>query len=127
MKSLLINSGSNIDSHQYKFNAKLWKYKGPASWHFLTLPKALSKKIRLKHGLQEEGWGRLRALACIRDEKWQTSIWFDTKIGSYLLPIKSNLRKKFCLYDGGKVQVELQFDKKSQKLRQWLRTSKLSK
>jgi hypothetical protein len=54
---------------KYSFQAKLWKHQGPASWHFVALPKALSKKLRKKYGVAEEGWGRLKTVARIGKSK----------------------------------------------------------
>ncbi|CAL2079465.1 hypothetical protein T190611E02C_10858 [Tenacibaculum sp. 190524A05c] len=42
----------------------------------------------------EEGWGRLKATAEILNLQWNTSIWFDTKMETYLLPIKADVRRK---------------------------------
>lgn len=40
---------------KHKFKGKVWKYKGPAAWHFVTLPKTLSIKIRKNYAKSEEG------------------------------------------------------------------------
>lgn len=91
----------------YSFKGKVWKYKGPAGWYFVTLPKNLSKTIRQKHGLSEEGWGRLKAQASVKDSQWQTSIWFDSKAMSYLLPIKASVRKTAKIAVGSSISVTL--------------------
>ena len=38
---------------------------------------------------RREGWGRLKATAKIGNSEWATAIWFDTKINTYLLPLKA--------------------------------------
>lgn len=91
----------------YSFKARLWKYDGPAGWVFVTLPKALAKKIRVTHGVSEEGWGRLKVDAQIGKSRWATAIWFDTKAQSYLLPLKLDVRKKEKLVIGEVTAVEL--------------------
>ncbi len=92
------------------FSAKVWKYHGHAGWYFVTLPKTLSKKIRSKHGLSEEGWGRLKTNAAIGKTNWKTAIWFDTKAQGYLLPIKSLVRKKEKIGTGTQIKVHLEFE-----------------
>ena len=94
----------------YTFKGKLWKYKAPSAWHFVTLPLSLSTKIRKNHSDSEEGWGRLKALATTGSSSWKTAIWYDTKIKSYLLPIKSPIRKKELLKTGRTLSVKLEIE-----------------
>ena len=79
---------------KYSFSAKLWKDKGQGGWYFISVPKDLSKEIRENLQWQEEGWGRMKAQAIINETEWSTAIWFDTKMQTYLLPVKSEIRKK---------------------------------
>lgn len=102
---------------EYSFRAKIWKYKGPAGWYFVTLPKTLAARIRKKHGVAEEGWGRLKTLARIGPAKWDTAIWFDSKAGSYLLPIKASVRKAKGLKEKAQVQIALKIRKADPRLR----------
>jgi len=98
---------NEILEFKYHFRAKIWKYQGDSSWYFATLPILLSKKIRVKHCGQEEGWGRLKASASIGNTIWNTSIWYDTKKGAYILPVKLIIRKKENIETGSNVRVTL--------------------
>ncbi len=102
---------------KYSFHAKVWKHKGPAGWYFVTLPRNLSKVIRNTHELSEEGWGRLKADASIRDFSWQTAIWFDSKVMSYLLPIKASVRKTAEIGDGSSISVILHVQEEDPKFK----------
>ena len=102
---------------KYSINATLWRYQAKGGWYFVTLPKPLSLKIRKSHFTSEEGWGRLKVEANIGKTHWLTAIWFDTKAGSYLLPIKANVRKKESLSEGKKVQITLKITINKQLLR----------
>lgn len=97
----------DIEYSRYIFKAKIWKYQGKGGWFFVTIPKTLAKKIRAVHHVSEEGWGRLKTTATIKNSSWSTSIWFDSKFGSYLLPVKSQVRKSQALSEGSLVEVEL--------------------
>jgi hypothetical protein len=79
---------------KYQFSAKLWKSKGKGGWYFVSLPKSISKEIRAHFQWQEEGWGRMKAKAEISAFDWDSAIWYDSKLETYLLPIKTDLRKE---------------------------------
>lgn len=79
---------------KYDFSAVVWKYGTEGGWYFVSLPKDIAKEIRENLKWQEEGWGRMKAIAQIKDFKWETAIWFDTKLATYILPLKAEVRKK---------------------------------
>jgi len=56
---------------------------------------------------EEEGWGRLKATARIGNCEWKTAIWFDTKMNTYLLPLKAEIRKKEMLEMGKDIKTML--------------------
>ena len=97
-------------SYKIEFRAKLWMYDGPAAWCFVTMPKVHSREVRKLFQIKEEGWGRLKARATIGESTWMTSIWFDTKADSYLLPVKVAIRKKEKLVIGKMMSVMIEID-----------------
>ena len=92
---------------QYLFTATIWQYAGPGGWHFVSLPQELAEEIRDILKSEEEGWGRLKAVASIGNSEWKTAIWFDTKLNTYLLPLKADIRKKEGLTLENNVKVTL--------------------
>jgi hypothetical protein len=78
---------------KYTFQEKIWAHNGKGSWYFVSLPFDFSKEIRENLQSEEEGWGRLKATAKIGITEWKTAIWYDTKLKTYLLPIKKDIRK----------------------------------
>jgi hypothetical protein len=92
---------------KYQFSAVIWQYGAAGSWHFVSLPMELAKEIRENLRWQEEGWGRLKAVAKIGNSEWETAIWFDTKTGTYLLPLKAEIRRKETLAAGLEINVIL--------------------
>lgn len=92
---------------KYEFVAKPWQHSSPGGWYFVSLPTELSKEIRENLKWQEEGWGRLKATAKIKDIEWETVIWFDTKMGLYLLPLKAKVREKVKLQIGENIKVSV--------------------
>lgn len=78
---------------KYEFAAKMWQHSLPGGWFFISLPLNVAEEIRKFSKANEEGWGRLKVIAKIADVEWRTSIWFDTKMNTYLLPVKADIRK----------------------------------
>ncbi len=92
---------------KYEFSTKLWKHASPGGWHFVSLPKTISKEIRAHLKWQEEGWGRMKALVAIKTFKWKTAIWFDTKRETYLLPVKSKIRTRLNLEINQNLDIQI--------------------
>ena len=67
----------------------------------------MAAEIRLANQGFEEGWGRLRVTAKIGELRWKTAIWYDTKLDTYLLPLKTEIRKKGKLAVEDRVTVHL--------------------
>jgi hypothetical protein len=91
----------------YEFSAEIWKHPSHGGWFFISLPKHLSKEIRTHLQWQEEGWGRMRAMAKVHEIEWDTTIWFDKKHNTYLLPIKAEIRKRAVLKLKDKVHIRI--------------------
>ena len=92
---------------RYDFSNILWKDDAPGGWCFISVPKHISKEIRENLKWQEEGWGRMKVKIVIDKMEWDTAIWFDTKAGTYLLPIKLAIRKKHSIKVGDKLSISL--------------------
>ena len=73
----------------------------------MTLPRDVSEEIRGALKSEEEGWGRMKAVATIRSTEWKTAIWYDTKHQAYLLPLKADVRAKENLKTGQTVSVKI--------------------
>ena len=83
-------------------------YPGAAAWYFVTLPKSIAREIDFEHGHHKAGFGSLRVSVVIGKTKWQTSIFTDTKSNSYMLPLKSAIRKAESIDFGDSVQINLE-------------------
>ncbi|MEZ5690777.1 MAG: DUF1905 domain-containing protein [Rickettsiales bacterium] len=92
---------------KYQITASLWKYKGKAAWYFITLPKEISEEIKFFCSHINIPFGSLPVEVKIGETTWKTSIFPDNKAGSYLLPVKSLIRKKEKLAEGDAVSFSL--------------------
>lgn len=91
----------------FSLKAKVWLYQGPAAWHFITLPKGKAQIIKKRFGHTEKGWGSLRVQVKAGAVVWKTSIFADKKSGSYLLPLKTEIRKQANIHKGDMLSFEL--------------------
>ncbi len=87
----------------YKFQSQIWRWPGDMGWHFVTLPKALSKEI--KSVGKRYGAGFIKIKATIGQSSWITALFPHKQSESYLLSIKQNIRKKERLWEGDKVKI----------------------
>lgn len=94
-----------IKGIKYEFHAEPWQHSGPGGWHFISVPKELAEEIRSAFKLEEEGWGRLKVMAQIGQSEWKTAIWFDTKMKTYLLPLKAEIRQREEVLVGKELKV----------------------
>jgi hypothetical protein len=97
-------------SAQLKFKAKLWRYDGEAAWHFVTLPKTTARDLRALSAGMRNAFGSLRVIATIGATEWRTSVFADTKAGSFLLPVKADVRRREKIGHGDTVSVTLEID-----------------
>ncbi len=91
----------------FTVRAKLWLYNAPGGWHFITLPPKPAREIKGALTGIRRGWGSLAVEATIGKTVWKTSIFPDRKSASYLLPVKSDVRKKENIHDGDTVVLTL--------------------
>lgn len=92
---------------EHAFTGKLWRHPGAGGWHFVTLPVTTAARIREAFGTGGRGWGSVRVEATLGATTWATSIFPDAKAGSYLLPVKREVRDAERVSDGARVKVGL--------------------
>lgn len=91
----------------FKIKAKVWVYKGPSAWHFVTIPKKESGIIKKYFSEVKRGWGSLPVKVKIGLVEWKTSIFPDKKLEAYLLPLKIEMRKKINIASGDIINFTL--------------------
>ena len=94
--------------YQFEVSAEVWLYAGEAAWHFVTLPEAMAETIHERFEGLKRGWGSLRVEVTIGETSWQTSIFPDKKRGSFLLPLKAQVRKKEGIKAGQTIHFVLE-------------------
>ena len=90
----------------FRMKGKIWKFPGYAGWHFFTIPKTISKRIKSQFQPPPGRFGSIRVKAKIGTTEWKTSI-FPAREGTYLLPLKAAVRKKEEMSTGDTTLVRL--------------------
>ena len=88
-----------------EFTGKLWFWKGPAPWYFVTVPAEQCRDLRAISGAVTYGWGMIPVQVRIGTTEWKTSLW--PKDDRYIVPIKASVRKAEHLVEGDNVTVRL--------------------
>lgn len=91
----------------YRFSAPLWQYPGEGSWYFVTVPEEVSDDITDLTEGRRRGFGSVRVTVTVGGSTWQTSV-FPSKTGTYLLPMKKQVRTAEDLTEGTPVDTQLQ-------------------
>lgn len=87
-------------------SVKIWIYEAPAPWYMVTVPKKISAKIRERFRNQHRGWGSIPVRVTIGESEWKTSIFWE-KAGTYLMPIKKEIRNKEKISSGDVVKLSI--------------------
>jgi hypothetical protein len=91
----------------YTVTAELWLYQGDAPWHFVTLPLDVADELRARTAGRRRGFGSIRVRATLGSTTWSTSLFPDRRSGSYLLPVKAEIRRREQVDAGDTVTIEL--------------------
>lgn len=89
-------------------SGELWFWKGPAPWHFITVPEDDCLAIADVADIASYGWGCIPVTARIGDTEFRTSL--IPKDGGYLVPVKADVRKSQSIELGDAVHVRLVID-----------------
>jgi hypothetical protein len=73
-----------------EFSGKIWFWKGPAPWYFVTVPTDQCDELKAISGFVTYGWGMIPVTAHIGKTTWKTSLF--PKDDRYIVPIKASVR-----------------------------------
>lgn len=92
----------------FEFSGELWEWdaRDDSSWVFVTLPVDVAEDIR-DMALPRRGFGSVRVRVRCGASEWRTSVFPDSRSGSYVLPLKKAIRTKEKLAVGDIAGFEL--------------------
>jgi Domain of unknown function (DUF1905) len=97
-----------MSANCFSFVGTMWEHIGTSAWFFVSLPESVTDEIDEMFGHRAAGFGSLRVQVTIGVTTWKTSIFPDTKRGTFVLPVKKAVRTAEHLCDGSVVEVELE-------------------
>jgi uncharacterized protein DUF1905 len=89
-----------------EFSGKIWFWRGPAPFYFVTVPLGQSRELKALSGLVSYGWGMVPVNVRIGQTEWKTSLW--PKDGRYIVPLKDSVRIAENLDEGDEVTIRLE-------------------
>ena len=89
------------------FEAEVWVSGGDGAWHFLTLPREVGDGLKALRG-PARFFGSMGVSAGIGDTVWKTSLFPDRRLGTFLLPIKADVRRRQGLRVGDSVRATIE-------------------
>lgn len=92
----------------FEFSGKIWFWRGPAPFYFVTIPEEYSHAIQAISNIVTYGWGVIPVRVRIGKTEFTTSLF--PKNGLYLVPLKNSVRKAegLELDDEVSLRVEIQ-------------------
>ena len=81
--------------------SKVWRWPGDGGWHFVTLEKSLSEKIRAVYTK-----GFVKVNVTLGKTTWVTSL-FPHKHAGYLLCISKKVRKLEGILEGDTIRIKI--------------------
>ena len=92
---------------RFRFSAPLWEWGAQGGWFFVTVPEEFGADIR-EVPRMPRGFGAVRVRVTVGTTTWSTSIFPDSKRGSYVLPLKKAVRTAEGIAEGDDVDVRLE-------------------
>lgn len=91
-----------------RFEGAIWFWRGPAPFHFVTVPAVESEMIHDVASVVTYGWGMIPASVTVGTTTVTTALW--PKDGGYIVPIKKVLQNSEGLGVDDVVEVILDID-----------------
>ncbi len=90
---------------ELEFTGDVWQWRGPAPYHFVTVPEEESSQLYSVSREVTYGWGMIPVRARIGAVAWTTSLF--RKDGRYVVPVKDAVRRAGEIDAGDTVTLQL--------------------
>jgi hypothetical protein len=90
---------------ELRFRGDVWYWRGPAPFHFVTVPPEEAELIADLAPAVTYGWGMIPADVAVGATRTTTSLW--PRDGGYIVPLKARVRQAEGVGVGDEVEVRL--------------------
>ena len=90
---------------------EVWEWRGPAPYHFVSVPPELCDDVRDAAEVVSYGWGMVPVALRLGETAWTTSLW--PKDGGYVVPLKDAVRAAEGVELGDVVTVLMEISPRS--------------
>ena len=90
---------------EFTFSGAVWEWRGPAPYHFVSVPLEIANEIKQLASAVTYGWGMIPVSGKIGATTFSTSLW--AKNGTYAVPLKDAVRKAEGISINDLVSIEL--------------------
>ncbi len=91
-----------------EFCGEVWHWRGPAPYHFVSVPDENCGSLEAAAPLVSYGWGMIPVTVRVGATEWTTSLW--PKNGGYVVPLKDQVRRSEDIEVGDMVTLRLVVD-----------------
>lgn len=89
-----------------ELRGEVWEWRGPAPYHFVTVPEECCGALEAAAEVVSYGWGMVPVTAVVGDTTWKTSLW--PREGGYVVPLKDAVRRAEGIELGDVVSLRLE-------------------
>lgn len=93
---------------ELEFSGEIVFWRGPAPWHFVTVPADGCRELAAISSSASYGWGVIPATVRIEGTRFTTALF--PKDGRYLVPVKAAVRRAEGIEIGDTVTVRVTVD-----------------
>lgn len=93
---------------ELELTGEVWEWRGPAPYHFVTVPDDVCAALASVAPVVSYGWGMVPATLRLGGTTWTTALW--PKDGGYVVPLKDAVRRAERIALGDVVTVSVSVD-----------------
>ena len=90
---------------ELRFTGEVWYWRGPAPFHFVTVPDTEAALIADLAPAVTYGWGMVPAAVRVGATDRTTALW--PRDGGYIVPLRADLRRAEGVEVGDEIDVRL--------------------